>query len=58
MSDKKKPASVITSPVFSNISETERLKRDVYRSDIEKLALFTQMLRNNALYKKANISHK
>jgi hypothetical protein len=38
--------------------EKERLRRDIYRSDMEKLRLFTQMLRTNALYKKAKISHK
>lgn len=39
-------------------AERERLKRDIYRSDLEKLQLFTQMLRRNALFKKAKISHK
>jgi len=43
---------------LSNLSETERLKRDMYRPDIEKLKLFTKMLRTNALLKKAIISHK
>ena len=38
--------------------EKERLRRDIYRSDMEKLRLFTKMLRTNALYKKAKISHK
>lgn len=38
--------------------EKERLRRDIYRSDIEKLKLFTRMLRNNALFKKAKITHK
>jgi len=36
----------------------ERIKRDVYRSDMEKLSLFTRMLRQNALFKKAKIIHK
>jgi hypothetical protein len=40
------------------LNETERLKRDVYRPDMEKLQLFTKMLRTNALLKKAIIHHK
>ena len=40
------------------LTETERLKRDIYRPDIEKLQLFTKMLRTNALLKKAVIRHK
>ena len=39
-------------------AEKERLRRDIYRSDMEKLKLFTQMLATNALFKKAKISHK
>jgi hypothetical protein len=40
------------------VNETERLKRDIYRPDMEKLRLFTKMLRTNALLKKAIIRHK
>jgi hypothetical protein len=40
------------------LTETERLKRDIYRPDMEKLQLFTQMLRTNAFLKKAVIRHK
>ena len=40
------------------LTETDRLKRDIYRSDIEKLQLFTKMLRTNQLLKKAVIRHK
>ncbi|MEO6851284.1 MAG: hypothetical protein ABI203_09805 [Mucilaginibacter sp.] len=40
------------------ISEIERLKKDIYRPDMEKFRLFTQMLRTNALLKKAIIRHK
>jgi hypothetical protein len=40
------------------VNETERLKRDIYRPDMEKLRLFTKMLRTNALLKKAVIHHK
>ena len=39
-------------------SETERLKRDIFRPDMEKFRLFTQMLRTNAIYKKAKITHR
>jgi hypothetical protein len=38
--------------------ENERLRQNIYRSDIEKLSLFTNMLRTNALYKKAVVTHK
>jgi len=40
------------------LTETERLKMDIYRPDMEKLQLFTKMLRTNALLKKAVIHHK
>ena len=43
---------------LSQLTEAERLKRDIYRPDMEKLQLFTQMLRRNALLKKAIIRHK
>jgi hypothetical protein len=38
--------------------EEERLREDIYRPDMEKFRLFTKMLRTNALYKRAKISHK
>jgi hypothetical protein len=38
--------------------EMERLRQNVYRSDMEKFKLFTQMLRANALFKKAKVTHK
>jgi hypothetical protein len=41
-----------------NDGEISRLRRDIYRPDMEKLRLFTQMLRTNALFKKAKITHK
>lgn len=41
-----------------NLDETERLKKDIYRPDMEKFRLFTLMLRRNALLKKAIIRHK
>jgi hypothetical protein len=43
---------------LNTLTETERLKRDIYRSDMEKFRLFTQMLRRNAALKKAVIRHK
>jgi hypothetical protein len=43
---------------LSTESEIERLRRDIYRPDMEKLKLFAQMLRANALYKKAKVTHK
>jgi len=39
-------------------ADAERLRRNIYRSDMEKLSLFTKMLRRNALYKKAKVTHK
>jgi len=39
-------------------TELERLLRDMNRPDMEKLQLFTQMLRTNSLLKKAIINHK
>ncbi|MGN6640898.1 MAG: hypothetical protein ACTHJ8_18455 [Mucilaginibacter sp.] len=45
-------------PELINLDETERLKRDIYRPDMEKFLRFTQMLRRNALLKKAVIRHK
>jgi len=44
--------------ILPQLSESERLKRDIYRPDIEKLQLFTKMLRTNALLKKAVIKHE
>jgi hypothetical protein len=39
-------------------AEKARIRRDVYRSDMEKLKLFTRMLKQNALFKKARVVHK
>ena len=58
MSSEKNPQNVISPLSLSTEGEIERLKRDIYRPDIEKLKLFTQMLRTNALLKKAKITHK
>lgn len=37
--------------------ETERLRINMYRSDMEKLRLFAEMLRKEELFKKAVITH-
>ena len=44
--------------IIIQLNEAEKLKRDIYRPDMEKLQLFTKMLRTNALLKKAVIRHK
>ncbi|MEO8174870.1 MAG: hypothetical protein ABI581_17360 [Sediminibacterium sp.] len=43
---------------FVSKSEEEKLREDIFRSDMEKLQLFSQMLRRNTLLKKAIIIHK
>lgn len=58
MSSEKQSSGIDTRDSSLVESEIERLKRDVYRPDIEKLKLFTQMLRTNALFKKAKVTHK
>lgn len=58
MSIEKKTIEKTVKDPSSNDPEIERLRRDIYRPDIEKLKLFTQMLRTNALYRKAKITHK
>jgi|GEM_PF-1526826 len=59
MSTKKHTTQeIMTTSRISAIDEQEKLRRDIYRPDIEKLHLFTQMLRVNALFKKAKIIHK
>jgi len=59
MSAKKQTTQELApTPNASTIDELEKLRRDIYRPDIEKLQLFTQMLRMNALFKKAKVSHR
>jgi hypothetical protein len=41
-----------------NDGEKERLLQDIHRSDLEKLRLFTAMLRKEALFKRAVVTHK
>jgi len=54
-----KPEKIASESVdLAQLSETEKLRRDIYRPDMEKLRLFTKMLRTNALLKKAIIRHK
>ncbi len=38
-------------------TEQERLIADIYRTDMEKFKLFVQMLRRNAMFKKAKVTH-
>ena len=38
-------------------SSEAKLRQDIYRPDIEKLHLFTQMLRVNNLFKRAKVTH-
>ena len=42
---------------FVSKSEEEKLREDIFRPDIEKLQLFTRMLRRNATLSKAIITH-
>jgi hypothetical protein len=58
MSIEKKSIEKVVIDPSSNEGEMDRLRRDIYRPDIEKLKLFTQMLRTNALFKKAKVTHK
>lgn len=39
-------------------SEIDRLREAVYMSDMDKFRLFTNMLRTNALFRRAVITHK
>jgi hypothetical protein len=57
MSEKNKK-TVEAAALSMTIAEKERIRRDVYRSDIEKLRLFTQMLKQNVLFKRAKVFHK
>lgn len=58
MSIEKKSIEKTVLNLSPNEGEIGRLRRDIYRPDMEKLKLFTQMLRTNALFKKAKITHK
>jgi hypothetical protein len=54
------PQSKSTNNQTSVLIETEmdRLRRDVYRSDMEKFLLFTKMLRTNKMYVRVKVTHK
>gem|GEM_PF-1015626 len=52
----KQEKELIETPMSE--AEIERLKRDIYRPDMEKFRLFTEMLRRNAALKRAVIKHK
>jgi hypothetical protein len=43
---------------YSTKVEEDRLREAIRMSDMEKFRLFTQMLRANALYKRAIVTHK
>ena len=58
ISDKEQTIAESSAAYNTTDVEWARLRRDIFRPDMEKLALFTKMLRTNALYKKAKISHK
>jgi hypothetical protein len=58
MAAEKKSANRVGGNSTPNNGEIERLRRDIYRPDMDKLRLFTQMLRVNALFKKAKVTHK
>jgi hypothetical protein len=58
MSVEKKTISKAALTSLQTDGEIERLRQDIYRPDREKLHLFTQMLRANALFKKAKVTHK
>ncbi len=47
-----------TPAINSPEPETERLRRDIFRPDMEKFMMFTQMLRTNAMLNRAKITHK
>jgi len=56
MKQEEKPLPLTANLTFTN--EYERLKKNVYMPDMEKLRLFTQMLRTNKKLKQAVIHHQ
>lgn len=59
MSNKKKSMRQLTDKIsIISSEEKDRLRRDIYRADTEKLKLFTQMLRTNNLLKRAKVTHQ
>jgi len=58
---KKEDQNMLSEPregYLTRLSDAERLRQDVSRSDMEKFLLFTKMLRTNNVLKKAKITHK
>ena len=53
-----KSSAAVARVELSEQSEEQRLYTNITRPDIEKFKLFTRMLRNNAVLKKAIVSHK
>jgi hypothetical protein len=55
------PSNLVQEPSpqygFVSKSEDEKLREDVFRSDMEKLQLFTRMLRRNISLNNASIKH-
>ena len=43
---------------ITKLSDEERLRRAIFRSDMEKLRLFTKMLHKNNILNKAVVTHK
>lgn len=39
-------------------NEEDRLREAIFASDMDKFRLFTRMLRTNALFKRATVTHK
>jgi hypothetical protein len=58
MAAEKKSAKPVEGDSTPDQGEIERLRRDIYRPDMDKFRLFTQMLRVNTLFKKAKVTHK
>lgn len=56
--DLNKVEQKLTSKQMVLTSSEAKLRQDIYRPDIEKLHLFTQMLRVNNLFKRAKVTHK
>ena len=58
---KKEPKNLLNESsvaYITKLSDDERLRRDVFRSDMDKLKLFTKMLRTNSMLNKAVVIHK
>lgn len=56
--ESKDNLSELPKTCVTKLSDNERLLKDIFRSDIDKLKLFTKMLRTNSVLSKAVIIHK